>query len=147
MTLLDASEEPVSKARRYAISGIALLILSGLGVWYLLRFNSEKRTIQHFMDAVVAGNFEQGYQIWKPQGSYTYGDFLGDWGERGYYGPVQSYRIESLARPRNGGSGVIVVVAISPFRPFPADNDPQSRRNREVRLWVERNDQSISFPP
>ena len=148
MALLDASEEPKSRLRRYALSGIALVVLLSLGIWFFfLRFLSEKRTIHHFMDAVTAGNFQQGYQIWKSQGSYTYQDFLSDWGSRGYYGPVQSYHIESAVQPPNGASGVIVVVEISPVRPFPSNNDPQSRRNKEVRLWVERRDQSISFPP
>jgi hypothetical protein len=147
LTLLDANEEPHSKIRRYILTGVALAILLGLGLWYSLRFISEKHTVQHFMDAVVAGNFQQGYQLWKSHGSYTYGDFLSDWGPRGYYGPVQSYRVESTVPPRNGGSGIIVVVEISPLKPFPDDKDPQSRRNREVRLWVERSDQSISFPP
>jgi hypothetical protein len=110
---------------------------------------SEEHTIDHFMDAVTAGNFQLAYQIWKPhQGSsYTFQDFLADWGEKGYYGPLKSYRREAAAEPRNGGSGVIVTVEISAFHPFPANSDPQSARNREVKLWVERSDQSISFPP
>jgi hypothetical protein len=39
-----------------------------------------------------------------------------------------------------------VVVEVSPFQPFPDISDPHSSRNREIRLWVERSDQSLSFP-
>lgn len=148
MGLFDGSEEPNAKKLRYAITGVAFVILMVLGTWYfLLRFISEEHTVEHFMSAVAAGNFQQAYQIWKPHGTYSYGDFIADWGLEGYYGPIKSYRLETAQLPRNGGSGVIVVVEISPFSPFPANNDPHSGRDREVSLWVERSDQSLSFPP
>jgi hypothetical protein len=142
------SEEPHSKRLRYAVSGVALVILVAFGIWYFfLRFISEKHTMEHFMDAVVAQDYQRAFQIWKSHGSYTYQDFLADWSLNGYYGPIKSYRIESEALPPTGGSGVIVVVELSPVQPFPQNNDPQSGRNKEIRLWVERSDQSISFPP
>lgn len=143
-----SKEAPDSKRLRYAISGVALVILVSFGIWYFfLRFISEKHTVEHFMDAVVAQDYQRAFQIWKAHGSYTYQDFLADWNLTGYYGPIKSYRIESEALPPNGGSGVIVVVEVSPFAPFPQNADPKSGRNKEIRLWVERSDQSISFPP
>ena len=99
------------------------------------------------MDAVDSGNYQQAYQIWKAHGTYSYQDFLADWSLQGYYGPIRSFRLESAEEPPAGGSGVIVVVEISSVTPFPEDKDPQSARNREVRLWVEASDQSLSFPP
>jgi hypothetical protein len=149
LALFDkTSEEPDSKRLRYAISGVALLILVAFGIWFFfLRFISEKHTIEHFMDAVVAQDYQRAYDIWKSHGSYTYMDFLADWALDGYYGPIKSYRIESTSLPPNGGSGVVVVVEVNPFSPFPDNNDAKSGRNKEIRLWVERSDQSISFPP
>jgi hypothetical protein len=146
--LFDSSQEPHSKRLRYAVTSVAFVLLMGFGIWfYFLRFINEKRTVTHFMDAVAAENYELAYQIWKPHGTYLYPDFLADWSRRGYYGPLLSYRTESAKLPPEGGSGVIVVVQISPFQPFPANEDPNSARNREVRLWVERSDGSMSFPP
>ncbi len=149
MALFDtSSEEPRSNRLRYAVSAVALVILITFGVWYFsLRFLSEKRVVEQFMDAVVAGNGQLAYEIWKPHGTYSYQDFLADWGRQGYYAPIGSYRIESAKAPGDSGSGVIVAVEISPFEPFPSDQDPKSGRNREVRLWVERSDYSMSFPP
>ena len=149
MGLLDTTnEEPKSKARRLAVSGVALALLLTVTVWYFFRFHAEKRVVEHFFDALVAGNTQRAYQIWQPRSSYAYKDFLEDWGPSGYYGPVKSYRIETAQNPRGGGSGVIVVVTISPFAPFPADDDPaKARRMREVRIWVEGSDHSLSFPP
>ena len=150
MGLLDASEEPKSQLLRYAVTAVAFVILVSFGAWYswyLFFFMPERRTVEHFMNAVVRGDLQMGYQIWKPHGSsYSFQDFTSDWGEKGYYSPVKSYRIENANQPKDG-SGVIVVVEISPFQPFPANNDPQSGRNREVAIWVERSDQSLSFPP
>lgn len=147
MGLLDSdSEEPRSKLRRYVITGLVLVLLLALGVWYLVRFYPEKKAVGRFLDALVAGETERAYKIWNPQASYSYQDFLDDWGPQGYYGPVKSYRIETAQSPRDA-SGVIVVVELSPFQPFPGGNDPASRRTREVRLWVERKDKSLGFPP
>ncbi len=149
MSLLDStSEEPRSKLRRYVVSALALVLLVTLAGWYLFRFHSEKNTVEHFFDALVAGDTERAYQIWKPQASYTYKDFLDDWGSSGYYGPVKSYRIETAQAAPREGSGVIVVVELSPYQPFPTDNDPvKNRRTKEVRIWVERRDKSLGFPP
>jgi len=145
--LEPSSEEPRSKLRRYVISGLAFVLLLALGAWYLFRFYGEKRTVERFLDALVAGDTQRAYQIWKPQSSYSYQDFLDDWGPSGYYGPVKSYHIETAQKPE-GGSGVIVVVEISPYQSFPADNDAvKNRRTREVHIWVEQRDKSLSFPP
>jgi hypothetical protein len=137
-----------SKKVRYAITGIALVILTVLAVWFFfLRFQAEKQTVTHFLDAVVSGQFEHAYQVWHAEPSYSYNDFLQDWGPKGYYGPVRSFRITNVDQPKNA-SGVIVEVELSPFAPFPADNDAvQNRQTKAVRLWVESRDHSISFAP
>ncbi len=165
MGLLDTTnEEPKSKARRLAVSGLAFAILLAVGLWwFVFRFWGEKRAADRFLETLVSGNTERAYCLWKlgeactnqpaaeisrSSQSYAYQDFLEDWGPGGYYGPVKSYRIETAQNPRGGGSGVIVVVTISPFAPFPADDDPvKARRMREVRIWVENSDHSLSFPP
>ena len=149
MGLLDSSsEEPRSKLRRYVITALALAALLTLGVGYVFRFYPEKKATERFFDALVGGDTQRAYQLWKPQPTYSYQDFLEDWGPSGYYGPVKSYRIEAAESPKHGGSGVIVVIEISPYQPFPGDNDAaKNRQTREVRLWVERSDKSLSFPP
>ncbi|HJY85420.1 MAG TPA: hypothetical protein VKE24_01160 [Candidatus Acidoferrales bacterium] len=149
MGLLDAtSEEPQSKLRRWIISGLALALLISLTIGYMFRFYPEKRAVERFLDTLVAGDTARAYQLWKPSGSYTFQDFLEDWGPTGYYGPVKSYHIETAQNPRGGGSGVIIVVELSPYQPFPAANDTEkNRRTKEVRIWVERKDKSLGFPP
>ena len=145
-------EQPRSKTRRYIISAAALAILIALGLWYSLRYTREKHTVERFMNAVLAGDTQQAYQIWHPHPSFTYQDFLGYWGPRGYYSPIKSYRIEKAEMPQvpsgQSASGVTVVVELSEYTPFPKPEDKiKFAQNREVELWVERSDQSLSFPP
>jgi hypothetical protein len=146
--ILDStSEEPKSRLRRYIMTGAVFVLLIVLGLWWLLRYHSEKRAVLQFMDLVVTGEFEKAYQAWKPAASYSYHDFLDDWGAKGYYGPVKSYRMESASKP-DGGSGVVIVVELSQFQPFPEPKDTtRSRRNKEVRIWVESSDLSMRFAP
>lgn len=148
MTLLDAKlEQPHSKTLRYAVTGVAAFILLTFALWFfVLRFLPEKRAVSSFMDAVAAGKLEDAYKIWKPQSSYTYDRFAGDWGANGFYGPIKSYHIEA-ARSRAGSSGTVVLVAISPEATFPAEKDVKSGRTKLVPIWVEAKDMSFSFPP
>ncbi len=100
----------------------------------------------HFMDAVVAGDSQQAYQIWHPHPGFSYEDFISFWGPKGYYSPIKSYRIETAEVPPKGGSGVVVVVEISAYDPFPKPEETiKFAQNREVEFWVERSDQSLEF--
>jgi len=147
--ILDSgAEEPKSKALRYVISGVALAAMIAGALWYFLRFAPEKRTVERFMNAVVAGDSQEAYKIWRPNPSFTYQDFLAFWGPKGYYSPIKSFRIESAEVPPKGGSGVVVVVELSAYSPFPKPEESvKFGQNQEARLWVERSDQSLSFPP
>jgi hypothetical protein len=147
--ILDSgAEEPKSKALRYVISGVALAAMIAGALWYFLRFAPEKHTVERFMNAVVAGDSQQAYKIWRPNPSFTYQDFLAFWGPKGYYSPIRSFRIESAEVPPKGGSGVVVVVELSAYSPFPKPEESvKFAQNQEARLWVERSDQSLSFPP
>jgi hypothetical protein len=146
--LFDSSEEhPPDKLRRYIITGAAFIALIAVGCWYLLRFHTEKQTIRHFMDTVIAGNMDEAYRIWKPSETYSFKDFLEDWGPNGYYGPIKSYHIEDIEHLKDA-SGVVTVIELSPYSPFPDDHDAAKQsKTKEVRLWVELKDQSLGFPP
>jgi hypothetical protein len=146
--LLDGDAgKPPSKLPRYIITTIVFVGLVGGTIFYLLRYHTEKSTVGTFMNALTSGDFQQAYRIWRPNPSYSFEDFLGDWGPTGEYGPVKSYRVESATLPRNS-SGVVVVVELSRYSPFPADDDfEKGRTNKEVNLQVERSNQAISYAP
>jgi hypothetical protein len=141
--LLDSdAEEPQSKVLRWAVTGLLLVVLSGLTAWYFLRYQTEKNTARHFFEALAAGDTKKAFELWMPGPSYSYELFLEDWGPTGEYGPVRSFRIVGADRPKNA-SGVVIVVEVSPQSPF----DGSAPGVKEVRIWVERKDQSLGFPP
>ncbi len=149
MVLFDSTQEEHrrSKLRRYIISIVVFIALVVGTSWYLLRFYKEKDTIRYFLNTVAAGNMQQAYQIWKPSESYSFKDFMDDWGPDGYYGPVKSFRVERAAHRKNG-SGVDIIVDVSPYQPFPSEDDAAKQsKTKEIDLWVQFKDHSISFPP
>jgi len=141
----DAGPQP-SKIPRYAGIGAAALLALAALLLISLRFHAEKATVNRFFSQVVAGDFQSAYRTWKPSSSYSFADFMSDWGPKGEYGPVKSYELRSIRRPEKG-SGVIVTVAVSAYPSVPEANDPNSRANKEIRLWIESSDQSMSYAP
>jgi len=136
-----------SKKKWYVLLGVCIAALIVLGFWLLLRFHAEKATVTHFLDAVAAGKMDEAYRIWKPSDAYSFKDFTDDWSPGGYYGPVKSFEIEDTKHTKNS-SGVTITVAVSPTSPFPSKNDAAARvKTKQVKLWVQFKDQSISYPP
>jgi len=128
-------------------TAVALVLVLGMTLYFVFRYYPEKRVVGRFFDALVAGQTDRAYGLWKPTQSYRKDDFLADWGPGGYYGPVKSYKIMSAKAPKNSGS-VAVNIAISPYAPMPPEWDAEkSRKTRVVTLWVTPSDKSFSFPP
>ncbi len=147
MSLLNPPPASENKSNAMKCTIIAVVMAAIIGGWFLFRYYPEKRAVDHFFDALVTGDTNHAYQLWKPSGSYRMGDFLADWGPNGYYGPVKSYEI-LRATSKKGANGVTVSVAVSPFSPMPGANDPEkSRRTKTIPLFVDTTSKAISFSP
>lgn len=150
MSLLEPPPDTTRKSRPLAFTIAALVLVAIVALWWIFRFYPEKRAAEHFFDAVVAGDMNKAYELWKPLPTYKMEDFLADWGPTGYYGPVKSYKIIREDSPR-GSNAVQIAVAISPFSPMPSATDPaeqaQSQKTRVVAVWVVSSDKSFTFPP
>lgn len=147
MTLLDPPATKPEKSRAMAFTIAALTLVVVVVLFFTFRYYPEKRATQRFLDALVAGNTERAYQLWKPSPSYSMKDFLADWGPQGYYGPVKSYTVLHTCSPR-GANTVEVRTAVSPFSPMPNASDMEkSRKTKVVSVWVLTSDKSLSFPP
>ena len=145
--LLDGNTgPPPSKLPRYLGMGGATIVVLAVLLFISLRFHTEKSTVNRFFAQVAAGDFQAAYRTWKPSSGYSFEDFMSDWGPKGEYGPVKSFELRGARRSGNA-SGVVVTVVVSAFAPFPGENDPNSRGNKEVRLWIESSDQSMSYAP
>jgi hypothetical protein len=147
MSLLDPPAAKPEKSRAMAFTIAALTLVTIVVLWFTFRYYPEKKVAERFFNALVAGDMTQAYQLWKPGPSYTMNDFLADWGDQGYYGPVKSYVIDHLRSPR-GSTSVAVTVRVSPYSPMPDPSDAEkSRKTRVVEVWILPRDKSFSFPP
>jgi hypothetical protein len=147
MSLLDPPAAKPEKSRALAFTIAALTLVAVVVLWFTFRYYPEKKAAEHFFSSVVAGDMAQAYRLWEPGPSYTMNDFLADWGDQGYYGPVKSYEIDHLRSPR-GSSSVAVTVKVSPYSPMPDPSDVEkSRKTRVVEVWILPRDKSFSFPP
>jgi hypothetical protein len=151
--LLDEPvEDPHARLKRQLImagTGIVLAVLVFYWLWFLYLHMPERTAAERFFNILSGGNTEAAYRDWKPDPAhYSYQDFLADWGPNGEYGPVKSYRVEEASNPPRGGSGVLITVEVSPDLPFPSSSDiVKSGRTKEVQLWVQKSDKSLSFSP
>src|SRR5260370_24930468 len=147
MTLLDPPPVTPQKSRAMAFTVAAVTLAAIVTLWFVFRCYQEKRAADHVFKALVAGNTDRAYRLWKPGPSYLKKDFLADWGPEGYYGPVKSYEILKTSSP-HGANAVDVRVAVSPFSPMPDASDPEkSRKTKVVSVWGIMSDKSLSFPP
>jgi len=147
MTLLDPPPAKPQKSRAVAFTVAAIAVVAVVTLWFVFRYYPERKATERFFNALVAGNTDRAYELWKPGPSYSMKDFLADWGPEGYYGPVKSYEILRTCAPR-GSNTVDVSVAVSPFSPMPVAADPEkSRKTKIVDIWVVISDKSLSFPP
>jgi hypothetical protein len=148
MALLEPPVETSSKTRHLKFVVGALVVLAAVLLYFSFRFYPEQRAAQRFFDALVAGDTNTAYQLWKAAPSYRLQDFLADWGPNGYYGPVKSYKILKISAPHGSSNSVAIELAISPFSPMPETSDAEkSRRTRVVTVWMNTDSKSFSFPP
>lgn len=131
--IFDEFNRPEQVRRERMIRNIIIgtVFAALLGVFLYVQFKNyrEEREVKRFLTALQAGNYQEAYQIWKPGPRYTFENFMRDWGPNGDYGKVENW---SLERSRTRGSGVVVTATVN---------------GKEARLWVERGDKSLGFPP
>jgi len=110
---------------------LALAVVVACLLLYRFANFREERVVRQFLDELRAGNYQKAYQLWGPSPSYSFQDFMSDWGERGYYGKVTSYKIlDSQTR----GSGIVIYVEFNHLK-------------KPLAFWVERKTQALGFAP
>jgi hypothetical protein len=150
MALMDAKEydpRPAQK-RRKIIATVVVAVLAIAVYLYLTRYDSEKKVINKFFQAIEQKDYDAAYGIyyadpdWKQHPekytAYTINQFKLDWGPSGEYGAITSHQIDcALELPKKdfvSPSGVIVVVIINNL------HDTRS-------MWVEKKSKTITDSP
>jgi hypothetical protein len=143
--LFDSGEEhPPSKILRYIITCVAFVAAVGGFSWYKLRFHKQERIAVTFLNDLASGNLQAAYGMWSHGPDYSFKDFLDDWGDNGYYGPVKSYHFDGT---QNRTDGVVIVFEVSPYQPFPGNDVVQQSKTKQIRLWVQNDKSFVSDAP
>jgi hypothetical protein len=76
---------------------------------------AEEHVVSRFLTTLEWGNYPEAYRLWQPSPSYSYQDFLRDWGEKGDYGRIRHFRI--INSKSKGSKTVLVKVRINNVDP------------------------------
>lgn len=113
MTLFDAKPpRPPGGIRKYVplpllILVILLAALLGSLLAYRYRNYREERAVARFLDTLEKGDYREAYRLWQPSPSYTFGDFMNGWGEKGDYGSIREFEI--LGSKSKGPTAIVTV--------------------------------------
>jgi hypothetical protein len=126
-----APPKPPRNIGVYILVALAFFVIGTVGYVGFRNF-PEERAISRFLNTLEQGNYREAYQLWQPSDTYSYGDFLHNWGESGDYGKIHSFKI--LGSRSRGENTVIVVVTIN-------DEEPA------LELVVDRKTKGLAFSP
>ena len=130
-----AGEERRGKIIRSVVIAVVALVAI-IGVLYFNFHNyREEQQVKQFMSLLAGKDYKAAYALFgctdaKPCRYYPIDKFMEDWGPASGHSGFDSARI---TRSRSCGSGVLLTVDYG--------------SNRQEKLWVERGDKSIGFPP
>ena len=120
MTLLDAKPpKPVTGIRKHVplnvliLSAFLIAIIAGLLTFRFWNIK-EEWAVSGFLTTIEQGNYQEAYRLWKPVPSYTFDNFIHDWGEKGDYGKIRQFEILGS---ESKGSIAIVTVQINNVNP------------------------------
>jgi hypothetical protein len=130
------SEPPKPKTgiRKYIPLPLLIIIVVAIGALLYLAFRNypEQKVVEHFLNTLEQGNYQEAYAIWQGSPRYSYEDFLHDWGPQGDYGKIREFHV--LSAQTKGKQSVIVTVRINNQTP-------------PLNLVVDRKTKGIAYSP
>ena len=130
-----AGEERRGKIIRNVVITVVALAVIGGALYFNFHNYREEQQVKQFMSLLAGKEYKAAYALFgctdaKPCRYYPFDKFMEDWGPTSGHSGFDSARI---TRSRSCGSGVLLTVDYG--------------SNRQEKLWVERGDKSIGFPP
>ena len=127
-------ERRIRMIKIVVISLVSLAVIGGI-LFFVFHNYREERQARQFFALLGARDYKAAYALFgctdaHPCSGYAFDKFLEDWGPKSPHADAAAARI---TRSRSCGSGVLLTVDFG--------------GNQQERLWVERKDMSISFPP
>ena len=130
-----AGEERRGKIIKTVVISLVLLVVVGGSLLFVFHNYREERQVKEFFSQLGSHNYKAAYALFgctdqKPCRYYPFDKFMEDWGPASGHSGYDQARI---TRSRSCGSGVLLTVDYG--------------KNQQEKLWVERVDKSIGFPP
>ena len=130
-----AGEERRGKIIRNLVIAVVILVVVGGSLFFYFHNWRQERQVNQFMKLLAAKDYKAAYALFgctdqKPCRYYPFDKFMEDWGPASGHSGYDQARI---TRSRSCGSGVLLTVDYG--------------KNQQEKLWVERVDNSIGFPP
>jgi hypothetical protein len=130
-----AGEERRGKIIKTVVISVLLLVVVGGSLLFVFHNYREERQVREFFNQLGSHDYKAAYALFgcteaKPCRYYPFDKFMEDWGPNSGRKGFENARI---TRSRSCGSGVLMTVDYG--------------KNQQEKLWVERQDMSIGFPP
>jgi hypothetical protein len=130
----ERREKTVKIVKIVAIALVAAILIGGV-LFFNFHNYREERQVKQFLSRLDARDYKAAYALFgctdaSPCRYYPFDKFMEDWGPNSGHSGFGDARI---TRSRSCGSGVLLTVDYG--------------QSRQEKLWVERRDMSIGFPP
>jgi hypothetical protein len=132
MSLLDATPpKPSRPIGRYILLALLAAIIVAGATYYFWDY-PEERAVSRFLEAVQRGDYQTAYRLWQASPSYTYDDFVKDWGPNGDYGKIREFEV---LHAKSSSSGTVTVTVII------------NHESPALRLLVDKKTKGLAFSP
>ena len=130
-----AGDERRIKIVKTAVISVLTLAIAGGALSFIFHNYREESRVKQFYALLKAKDYKGAYALFgctdtQPCRYYGFDKFQEDWGPNTGHDDLSNVRI---SRSRSCGSGVLLTVEYG--------------ANQQEKLWVERHDMSIGFPP
>jgi hypothetical protein len=130
-----AGDERRGKIIKTAVISLVSLAVVGSVLFFVFHNFREEQRVKQFYSLLAGRDYKAAYALFgctdtTPCRYYEFERFLEDWGPASGHNDLSNVRI---SRSRSCGSGVLLTIEYG--------------SNQREKLWVERRDMSIGFPP
>jgi hypothetical protein len=132
MTLLDATPpKPPRHIGRYILLAVFVAIVAS-GVAYYFWDYPEDHAVSRFLQTVQSGDYKTAYRLWQPSSTYSFNDFMKDWGPSGDYGKIREF---DILRSNSASSDTVTVTVIV------------NRQTPALKLLVDKRTKGLAYSP
>jgi hypothetical protein len=132
MGLLDATPpKPPLHIGRYVLLAVLLAIIGSGATYYLWNY-PEEHAVSRFLRTLQSGDYKTAYGLWQPSSSYSFNDFMKDWGPSGDYGKIREFDI--LRSSSSSSDTVTVIVMVN-------------RETPALKLLVDEKTKGLAYSP